>query len=119
MQLSDPDDNVKLPHLHLIEANVRLLFSREMRIREEAVFRLAYSLTSDAHANRYIPNIESISEVLPNNICLADHIYDSQSHQFNDIYEVSGGQSISMKAHLYSILRSIFLLPEKLHHTND
>lgn len=88
-QLSEPDDRVNLPQLiHIIEANVRLLFSRERRTREEALCRLSYILMSDANAKRYIPNIDTISELLPNNICIADHIYESQRGNFNEIYEV-------------------------------
>lgn len=89
LQLSDPDDEIRLPKLHLIEANIRLLFNREMRIREEAIFRLSYILQSDPNSHRYIPNIDSLSDLLPNNICIPDHIFDPERNQFSELYEVS------------------------------
>lgn len=89
LQLTDPDDRMQLPKLHLIAANVRFLFTREMRIREEAILRLSYILQSESDALRYIPNIDSLAELLPNNICIADHVLDVQRNHFGDMYEVS------------------------------
>lgn len=51
--------------------------------------RLSYILQADSRAQRYIPNIENLTDLLPNNICIVDHVFDPDRNQFSELYEVS------------------------------
>lgn len=88
-ELLDPDNDGTLPTLHLIQNNVALLFSRDTRLREEAIYRLSYLLQTIPTASAYIPNINYIIDVIPNNLCIIDAFIDPEWNNFLDLYEVS------------------------------
>lgn len=77
MEFLDPD-NIYCPFIELFKGNIRLLFSTEATVRDEAVARLLYMLLSYEPAESYLPNISNITDVIPNSVCILESSYDPQ-----------------------------------------
>lgn len=77
IEFFDPD-NVYCSFLEIFKGNVRLLFNTEATVRDEAVARLLYMLLSHEQADSYLPNINNISDIIPNSVCLIKSPYDPQ-----------------------------------------
>lgn len=77
MEFLDPD-NEYCPFFELFKGNVRLLFSIEASVRDEAIARILYMLLSYEQGASYLPNISNISDVIPNSVCILDSSYDPQ-----------------------------------------
>ncbi|XP_055535031.1 protein rotatin homolog [Wyeomyia smithii] len=83
--LFHPDSG--LPALDLLRGNLRFLFQDDADIREEALTRVLF-LLSTSHQN-YSPNIEHIRDTISNSICLVKSKYDIAKHLSADVYELN------------------------------
>lgn len=87
--LSEPENNNRLPILCTIQSNVVLLFSRDENHREEAIYRLSFILQTNALAAKYLPNINHLNDVIPNNLCVVEAFVNPEWNDFTDLYEAS------------------------------
>ncbi|XP_055849600.1 protein rotatin homolog [Episyrphus balteatus] len=69
LKLLDPDADC-LPHLDTFQGNLRFLFHPDANIRSEALARTMYILTSQPSAGGMLPNLNEISDIIPNDCCL-------------------------------------------------
>lgn len=75
--------------LRMFQSNVVLLFSRDANNREEAIYRLSYLLQRNELAADYLPNINFLNDVIPNNVCVVDAFVNPEWINFTDLYEAS------------------------------
>ncbi|XP_052871704.1 protein rotatin homolog [Anopheles cruzii] len=87
MGLFHPD--CELPLLNVLQGNLRMLFHEDGKVREEALTRVLFLLSSTGQAGRFVPRIEHISDTIPSGVCLLKMPYDIGKHQVSDVYEVS------------------------------
>lgn len=66
-----------------------LLFSRDPGIREEAIYRISYLLQKNGLAADYLPNINYLNDVIPNNLCVVEAFVNPEWNNLNDLYEAS------------------------------
>ncbi|XP_053687362.1 protein rotatin homolog [Sabethes cyaneus] len=76
-----------LPALDLLRGNLRFLFQDDASIREEALTRVLFLLSTTERY--YSPNIEHIRDTISNTICLLKTKYDVAKHLSTDVYELS------------------------------
>lgn len=89
LELSEPDNDNRLPTLRMFQSNVILLFSRDTSNREEAIYRVSFLLQSNARAADYLPNINYLNDVIPNNLCVVEAFANPEWNNFTDLYEAS------------------------------
>lgn len=73
----------------MFQSNVVLLFSRDEGHREEAIYRISYLLQTIALAANYLPNINYLNDVIPNNLCVVEAFVNPEWNNFTDLYEAS------------------------------
>lgn len=73
------DESSKLKYFDVLCGNIRFLFSTNFSLRSEAIYRLAYMISSNDMRNEYIPNILEISDTIPNDICVVKNPKDRHS----------------------------------------
>uniref|UniRef100_A0A1S4H7L0 Rotatin N-terminal domain-containing protein n=1 Tax=Anopheles gambiae TaxID=7165 RepID=A0A1S4H7L0_ANOGA len=78
-----------LPWLDILQGNLRLLFHLESAVREEALTRVLFLLSSVEESEKLAPRIEHISDTVPNGVCLLSFPYDIRRQQVANVYEVS------------------------------
>ncbi|XP_036344133.1 uncharacterized protein LOC118753364 [Rhagoletis pomonella] len=67
--LLDPDAK-QLPFLAVLKGSIGFMFHRDSAVRSEALTRLIYIMNSVPDADKYIPNLLYISDVIPNDLCI-------------------------------------------------
>lgn len=100
LELLNPDNDA-LPMDHLLQGNLRFLYcysndddidndySTSTTIRNEAISRVLYILSIHKDSNLYLPKINYITDVIPNDICIIENIIDPLKNIVNDYgYEV-------------------------------
>ncbi|ETN66053.1 hypothetical protein AND_002165 [Anopheles darlingi] len=87
MGLFHPD--CELPLLDVLQGNLRMLYHEDGSVREEALTRVLFLLSSTGRAGRFVPRIENVSDTIPNGLCLLKLRYDPAKHLSTDVYEVS------------------------------
>lgn len=87
--MSEPNDENHLSALRLFQSNVVLLFSRDRNNREEAVYRVSYLLQNNELAAHYLPNINYLNDVIPDNVCVVDAFVNPEWINFTDLYEAT------------------------------
>ncbi|XP_050096814.1 protein rotatin homolog [Anopheles aquasalis] len=87
MGLFHPD--CELPLLDVLQGNLRMLYHEDGSVREEALTRVLFLLSSTGRAGRFMPRIEDITDTIPNGLCLLKLRYDPAKHLSTDVYEVS------------------------------
>lgn len=70
-ELYDPDST--LSTLESMHGNLRYLFSKNINVREEALYRLIFLVSKHPQNEFYLPNIEHIKDTLTQSICLIQH----------------------------------------------
>uniref|UniRef100_A0A182JWF6 Rotatin N-terminal domain-containing protein n=1 Tax=Anopheles christyi TaxID=43041 RepID=A0A182JWF6_9DIPT len=78
-----------LPWLDILQGNLRLLFHLESAVREEALTRVLFLISSVEQSEKFAPRIEHISDTIPNGVCLLSFPYDIRRQQIANVYEVS------------------------------
>ncbi|XP_031630428.1 uncharacterized protein LOC116345312 [Contarinia nasturtii] len=86
LSLVHPDS--ELPTVILIKSNIALLFSRDSHTQAEALDRLIYLTQNLPNAEIYMPNLDSIRDVIPNNVCIVEPLRYSNNEDLSDIYEI-------------------------------
>lgn len=89
LELSEPDNDNRLPTLRMFQSNIVLLFSRDTSNREEAIYRVSYLLQANALAADYLPNINYLNDIIPNNLCVVEAFVNPEWNNFTDLYEAS------------------------------
>ncbi|XP_035794602.1 rotatin-like [Anopheles albimanus] len=87
MGLFHPD--CELPLLDVLQGNLRMLYHENGSVREEALTRVLFLLSSTGRAGRFMPRIENITDTIPNGLCLLKLRYDPAKHLSTDVHEVS------------------------------
>ncbi|XP_023158979.1 uncharacterized protein LOC101451308 isoform X2 [Ceratitis capitata] len=77
-KLLDPDAK-QLPFLTVLQGNIVFMFHRDSKVRSEAITRLIYIINSVPDADKYVPNLLHISDVIPNDICIMKNPREYQS----------------------------------------
>ncbi|XP_058829123.1 protein rotatin homolog [Topomyia yanbarensis] len=85
--LLHPDS--ELPVVDLIRGNLRFLFQDDSDLREEALTRVLFLISSINNNQHYSPNIDHIRDTISNAICLVKSKYDVAKHLSSDVYELS------------------------------
>ncbi|XP_058118353.1 protein rotatin homolog [Anopheles ziemanni] len=66
-----------LPWLVMLQGNLRLLFHEDRTLRQEAMSRVLFLLTTvEQPDKRMIPRLEHISDTIPHDLCLVKYPYD-------------------------------------------
>lgn len=65
-----------LPFDDLLLANIRLLFHKSVDVRNEALSRVMFIVSSHPDADRFLPNINNITDVVPSDICVVRNQWD-------------------------------------------
>ncbi|XP_049317706.1 protein rotatin homolog [Bactrocera dorsalis] len=68
-KLLDPDTK-QLPFLTVLQGNIIFMFHHDSTIRSEALARLLYIMNTLPDADKYVPNLLHISDVIPNDVCI-------------------------------------------------
>lgn len=89
MEIPGPDSDNNLNQLELKRGNILLLFSHDSSVRNEAVYRLSYLLQSAPNAASYVPNINYLTDTIPNNLCIVDVVTCPKRNNYADLYETS------------------------------
>lgn len=89
LSVVEPEMKNELPTIVLLKSSVALLFSRETHTQAEAVYRLMYLIQNIPNAEIYMPNMRSISDTVPNNICIVEPMTCSSNDAFSCLYDVS------------------------------
>lgn len=89
LELHDPDNEHKFDALQMLRSNVILLFSHSSDIREEAIFRLLYTLQTFSSTENYIPRVDCMNDSIPNNLCIVEAVECPKWCEFSDLYESS------------------------------
>lgn len=66
-----------------------LLFNRSSTVRSEALYRLSYIAQSMPNASAYLPNMNHVIDIIPDNLCILNTTIDPNSNDFSDLYEKS------------------------------
>ncbi|XP_053670517.1 uncharacterized protein LOC128720842 [Anopheles nili] len=77
------------PWLDVLQGNLRFLFHDESAIREEALTRVLFLISSVEQSEEFIPRIEHIGDTIPNGICLLSFPFNIERQQSTNVYEVS------------------------------
>ncbi|XP_054744875.1 protein rotatin homolog [Anastrepha obliqua] len=67
--LLDPDSK-QLPFLAVLQGNITFMFYHDSTVRNEALTRLIYMMNSVPEAEKYVPNLLYISDIIPNDLCI-------------------------------------------------
>uniref|UniRef100_A0A182P9D1 Rotatin N-terminal domain-containing protein n=1 Tax=Anopheles epiroticus TaxID=199890 RepID=A0A182P9D1_9DIPT len=78
-----------LSWLAILQGNLQLLFHLESSVREEALTRVLFLISSVEQSEQFAPRIEHISDTIPNGICLLSFPYDIRRPKMTNVYEVS------------------------------
>ncbi|XP_053658857.1 uncharacterized protein LOC128707924 [Anopheles marshallii] len=78
-----------LPWLDILQGNLRLLFHVHNFIREEALTRVLFLISSVERSEEFAPRIEHISDTIPNTICMLPVPYGVGRQQITNVYDVS------------------------------
>uniref|UniRef100_A0A182MXW6 Rotatin N-terminal domain-containing protein n=1 Tax=Anopheles dirus TaxID=7168 RepID=A0A182MXW6_9DIPT len=78
-----------LPFLDLLQGNLRFLYHEESAIREEALTRVLFLVSSVEQSDKFTPRIEHISDTVPNGVCLLSFPFDIACHKTANVYDVS------------------------------
>ncbi|XP_049290028.1 uncharacterized protein LOC125767467 [Anopheles funestus] len=78
-----------LPWLDILQGNLRLLFHVHSSIREEALTRVLFLISSVERSEEFAPRIEHISDTIPNSICMLQVPYGAGRQQITNVYDVS------------------------------
>lgn len=87
--LFDPDVDNGLSTVQLFKNNVAQLFCHDPIIRNEAIRRLLYLLQCLPNSDEYVPNINYLSSVIPDNLCLVKPQNRKCYEDFVDLFERS------------------------------
>lgn len=82
-KLLDPDAK-QLPFLTVLQGNIVFMFHHDTNVRSEALARLLYIMNTLPDADKYVPNLLHISDVIPNDVCILKSPREYQSI-FTDI----------------------------------
>lgn len=85
LSLVEPESG--LPTVVLIKSSIALLFSRDSHTQQEALLQLIYLIQHVPNADIYMPNLRSIADVIPNNVCIVEPLPYSNNEDFSDLYE--------------------------------
>lgn len=88
LSVVEPDTRNHLPTITLIKSSVALLFSRDTHTQGEAIYRLTYLIQNMPKAEMYMPNMRSISDTIPSNICIVEPMEYSSNEEFSCLYDV-------------------------------
>lgn len=89
LSVVEPEMKNDLSTIVLLKSSVTLLFSRETHTQAEAVYRLMYLIQNMPNAEIYMPNMRSISDAVPNNICIVEPMTCTNNDAFSCLYDVS------------------------------
>ncbi|XP_035901362.1 uncharacterized protein LOC118507232 [Anopheles stephensi] len=78
-----------LPWLDILQGNLRLLFHIQSGIREEALTRVLFLISSVERSEEFAPRIEHISDTIPNTICLLQVPYGIPRPPILNVYDAS------------------------------
>lgn len=76
LKLLNPDSSALDPDALLL-GNIRLLFHKSSDVRAEAMSRVLYCVSMHPAADRYLPNIPNILDVIPSDICVLANRWDA------------------------------------------
>uniref|UniRef100_A0A182WF54 Rotatin N-terminal domain-containing protein n=1 Tax=Anopheles minimus TaxID=112268 RepID=A0A182WF54_9DIPT len=77
-----------LPWLETLQGNLRLMFHVHGSIREEALTRVLFLLSSVERSEEFAPRIEHIGDTIPNSICMLPVPYGVGRQQIANVYDV-------------------------------
>ncbi|XP_050081131.1 uncharacterized protein LOC126568659 [Anopheles maculipalpis] len=78
-----------LPWLDVLQGNLRLLFHSESTVREEALTRVLFLISSVERSEEFAPRIEHISDTIPNTICMVPVPYGLPRVKITNVYDAS------------------------------
>uniref|UniRef100_A0A0K8WGC0 Rotatin N-terminal domain-containing protein n=1 Tax=Bactrocera latifrons TaxID=174628 RepID=A0A0K8WGC0_BACLA len=76
-KLFNPDTK-QLPFLTVLQGNIIFMFHHDSNIRSEALARLLYIMNTLPDADKYVPNLLHISDVIPNDVCILKSLREYQ-----------------------------------------
>lgn len=88
LSMVEPEMKNELSTIVLLKSSVALLFSRDTHTQAEAVYRLMYLIQNIPNAEHYLPNIRSINDAVPNNICIVEPMKCTSNEKFSCLYDV-------------------------------
>jgi hypothetical protein len=69
LELFDPDKQ-NFSDFVLMQGNLRFLFARTMEIRDTAIYRLLFLLSTQPKSDEYLPNTRHIAGSIPDSLCV-------------------------------------------------
>ncbi|KFB47543.1 hypothetical protein ZHAS_00015506 [Anopheles sinensis] len=79
-----------LPWLVMLQGNLRLLYHEDRTLRQEALTRVLFLLTSVERSDkRFVPRLEHISDTIPHDLCLVKYPYDPPRPRMTEKYHDS------------------------------
>lgn len=87
--LFEPDVDNGISTVQLFKNNIVQLFCHDSNIRNEAISRLLYLLQCLPNSNEYVPKINYLSNVIPDNLCLVNPQNRKCFEDFVDLFERS------------------------------
>lgn len=87
--LFEPDVDNGFSTVQLFKNNIVQLFCHDPNVRNEAITRLLYLLQCLPNSDEYVPNINYLSSVIPDNLCLVNPQNRKCFEDFVDLFERS------------------------------